>query len=154
MKNQSNINGFAFVFQDHGRSFANVSLDCSLFYKYLLHLIEQGNVKLAKSISLTISSRYNHINLFSTNSNTSYSDITRQKVQSNISFSLKEHDFPRLSNVCQPILFNVSESSLYQRKPASNVNVVSLRLSPVYGSKPVCSSNATRRNVSNASSVS
>ena len=79
---------------------------------YLLHLIDQGNVKLGKSISLFISSRYNHINISSTNSNMSYSDITRQKVQSNISFSLNEHDFPPLSNVCQPILSNVSESRI------------------------------------------
>ena len=80
LKNQCNINGFAFIFHDHGWTFANGSLDCSLFYKDLLHLIEEGNVKLAKSLSLTISSQYNHINLSSTNSNTSYSDITRQKV--------------------------------------------------------------------------
>ena len=166
LKYQCNINGFAFIFQDHGWTFANGSLDCSLFYKDLLHLIEQGNVKLAKSITLTITSRCNHTNLYSTNSNTSYSDITRQKVQSTISFSLNEHDFPPLSNVCQPILSNVSESRLYQRKPASNVNLVSVRVSPVYVSsvselvkplnisKPFCSSNATKRNICNASSVS
>ena len=124
-----------------------------MFYKDLLHLIKQGNVKLAKSISLTISSRYNHINLSSTNSNTSYSDITRQKVQSNIPFLFNEHDFPPSSNVYQPNLLNASEPRLYQCKPASNVNVVSVHLSPVCGSKPVCSSNATKRNV-NVSSVS
>ena len=66
LKHQCNINGFAFIFQDHGWTFANDSLDCYLFYKDLLLLIEQGNVKLAKSISLTISSQYNHINLCST----------------------------------------------------------------------------------------
>ena len=132
----------------------------------MLHLIEQGNIKLAKSITLTITSRYKDINLSSTNSNTSYSDITRQEVQSTISFSLNEHDFPPLSNVCQPISSNVSESRLHQRKPASNVKLVSVHVSPVYASsvselvkplivsKPVCSSNATKRNVCNASSVS
>ena len=66
LKHQCNMNGFAFIFQDHGWTFANGSLDCYLFYKDLLLLIEQGNVKLAKSISLTISSQYNHINLCST----------------------------------------------------------------------------------------
>ena len=66
------VNGFAFIFQDHGWTFANGSLNYSLFYKDLLHLIEQGNVKLAKSISLTISSQYNHINLSSANSNMSH----------------------------------------------------------------------------------
>ena len=85
LKHQCNINGFAFIFQDHGWTFANGSLDCSLFYKDMHHLIEKGNVKLAKSITLSITSRYNHINLSSTNSSTSYSDITRQKVQSTIS---------------------------------------------------------------------
>ena len=96
----------------------------------------------------------------------SYSDITRQKVQPTIYFSLNEYDFPPLSNVCQPILSNVSESCLYQRKPASNLKVASVHLSPVYTSsvsklvkslnisKPVCSSNAIKRNVCNASSVS
>ena len=124
LKYQCNINGFTFIFQDHGWTFANGSLDCSLFYKDLLHLIEQGNIKLAKSITLTITSRYKDSNLSSTNSNTSYSDITRQKVKSTISFSLIEHDFPPLSNVSQPILSNVSESRLHQRKPASNVKLV------------------------------
>ena len=61
---------------------------------------------------------------------------------------------------------NVSESRLYQRKPASNVKLVSVHVSPVYASsvselvkplnnsKLVCSSNATQRNICNASSVS
>ena len=79
---------------------------------------------------------------------------------------LNEHDFPPLSDVCQPILSNVSESRLYQHKPASNVKLVSAHVSPVYASsvselikplnnsKPVSSSNATQRHVCNASSVS
>ena len=77
LKYQCNINGFTFIFQDHGWTFANGSLDCSLFYIDLLHLIEQSNIKLAKSITLTITSRYKDINLSSNNSNTSYSDIIR-----------------------------------------------------------------------------
>ena len=40
LKHQCNINGFAFIFQDHGWTFANGSHDCSLFYKDLLHLIQ------------------------------------------------------------------------------------------------------------------
>ena len=113
LKYQCSINSFTFIVQDHGWTFANDSLDCSLFYKDLLHLIEQGNIKLAKSITLTINSGYKDINLSSTNNSTSYSDITRQKVQSTISFSLNEHDFPPLSNAWQPILSNVSESLLH-----------------------------------------
>ena len=166
LKYECNINGFSFIFQDHGWTFANSSLDCSLFYKDFRYLIEQGNIKLVRSITLTTTSRYKDINLFSTNSNTSYSDITRQNVQSAISFSLNEHNFPSLSGACQPILFNVGESRLYKHKPASNVKLVSVHVSPVYASsvselvkplnisKPVCSSNATKRNVCNASSVS
>ena len=77
---QCNIYGFGFIFQDHAWNLANGSLDdFSLIYRDLLHLIEQDNVKLAESITLTITSWYNHIYLFSTNINTSYSDITRQK---------------------------------------------------------------------------
>ena len=71
LKYQCNINGFTFIFQDHGWTFANGSLGCSLFHKDLLQLIEQGNIKLAKSITLTITSRYRDINLSSTNSNMS-----------------------------------------------------------------------------------
>ena len=116
LKYQWNINGFTFILQDHGWTFTNGSLDCSLFYKDLLHLIEQGNIKLAKSITLTI---------------ISYRDITRQKVQSTISFSLNEHNFPPLSNVCQRIFSNVSEPRLYQCEPASNVKLVSVHVSPI-----------------------
>ena len=61
---------------------------------------------------------------------------------------------------------NVSESRLHQRKPASNVKLVSVHVSPVYTSSvselvkplnvstPVCSINATKRNVCNVSNVS
>ena len=63
LKYQCNINGFTFIFQGHGWTFANSPLDCSLFYEDLLHLIEQGNIKLAKSIPLTITSPYKDINL-------------------------------------------------------------------------------------------
>ena len=61
---------------------------------------------------------------------------------------------------------NVSESSLHQRKPASNVKLLSVHVSPVYASsvselvkplnvsKTVCSSKTTKRNVCNASNVS
>ena len=118
LKYQCNINGFTFIFQDQGWTFVNGSLDCSLFYKDLLHLIEQGNIKLVKSITLTTTSRYKDINLSSTNSNTSYSDITRQEVQSTISFCLNEHDFPPLPNVCQPI------SSMLVNHVCINVNLL------------------------------
>ena len=130
-----NIDSFTFIFQDHGWIFAtNCSLDCSLFYKDFLHLIGKSNVKLTKSITLTKTSQYTDINLSSTNSNTSYSDIIKQKVQSTISFSLNEPNFPSLSNICQPVLSNVSESRLHQRKLTNNVKSASAHESFVYSS--------------------
>ena len=166
LKYQNNVDDFASIFQDHEWTVANGSLDCHLFYKDLLKLIEQGNVKLAKLITLTITSQYHHINLFPSKSNTSYSDITRQKVESTISFSLNEHEVPPLSNVCHPILSNVSESRLYQCKPASNLKLVSVHVSLVYTSsvselvkslnvsKLFCSRNATKHSVCKVRSVS
>ena len=50
------------TFQDHGWTIANGSLDYSLFYNDLLQLIEKGNVKLSKSITSTLTLKYNHIN--------------------------------------------------------------------------------------------
>ena len=50
LKYECHKNGFVFIVQDHGWALPNISLDCSLFYKDSLHLVEQGNVKLAKSI--------------------------------------------------------------------------------------------------------
>ena len=71
-----------------------------------------------------------------------------------------------MSTVCHPILSNVSGSRLHQRKPANNVKYVSVHVSPVYVSsvselvgplnvcKAVCSSNANKCNVCNASITS
>ena len=133
LKHQCNIKGFAFIVQNDACTLVNVSFHCSLFYKDLLQLIEQDNAKLAKSITLTLTPRYNHIDLLSTNSNTSYSDVTRQKVQTTTSFWLNENDFLPLSYVCQSVFSNFSESvtRLYQRKPDDNVKHVSVHLSPV-----------------------
>ena len=66
----------------------------------------------------------------------SYGDITRQNVQTNISFLLHVHNFLSLSNVCKPILSNVSGSCLqlclYQGKAASNVKHASVHVSLMY----------------------
>ena len=48
LKYECHRNGFVFVVQDYGWTLPNESLNCSLFYKDSLHLVEQGNVKLAK----------------------------------------------------------------------------------------------------------
>ena len=85
---------FCFIVQDHGWTLPNGSLDCFLFYKDSLHLAEHGNVKLAKSIVSTLTPQINQINF--------YSDVSKQSVPASISFSFKEDDFPRLTNVCRP----------------------------------------------------
>ena len=56
-----------------------------------------------------------------------------KKFKMTISFSLNEHDFPPLSNVCQSILSNVNVSitRFCQRKPVSNVKHASVYVSPV-----------------------
>ena len=81
-------------------------------------------------------------------------------------FLLNEREFPPLSNVCQLVLSNVSGSRFYQHKPASHVKLATVHVSPLYDSgvselikplnvsKPVCSSNTTKRNVCNAISIS
>ena len=80
------------VFQDHGWTLPNGSLDCFLSYKDSLHLVEQGNVKPAKSIVLMLTPRINQI-IFC-------SDVSEQSIPASISFSFKEDDFPPLTNAC------------------------------------------------------
>ena len=54
LKYECHKNGFVFIVQDHEWTLLNGFLDCSLFYKDSLHLVQQGNVKLAKSIVSTL----------------------------------------------------------------------------------------------------
>ena len=125
LKYQCNINGFAFNFQYYGWTLANGSLDCSLFYKDLLHLFEQGNVNQANSMTLTITHpRYNHINLSSTNSNTPL-NVSKPVCSSN----------PTKRNIC-------------------NTNNVSQLVKPLNVRKTACFNNATERNICKVSSVS
>ena len=81
LKYECHKNGFAFIVQDHGWTLPKESLDCFLFYKDSLHLVEQGNVKLAESIVSTLTPQINQINL--------YSDVSKQSVPASISFSFK-----------------------------------------------------------------
>ena len=53
LKYECHKNGFAFIVQDNGWTLPNGSLDCFLFHKDSLHVVEQGNDKLAKSIVST-----------------------------------------------------------------------------------------------------
>ena len=68
-KYECHKNEFAFIVQDHGWPFTNGFFDCSLFYKDCLHLVEQGNIKLAKSIVSTLSAWNNQINFSPNNRN-------------------------------------------------------------------------------------
>ena len=139
MKHECHKNGFAFIVQDHGWTLPNGSLDCFLFYKDSLHLIEQGNVKLAKSIVSMLAPQINQINF--------YSDGSKQSVPASICFSFKEDDFPPLTNVCQP----VSKSENCSNHVTARSIVVSSNVSghvkclykPV---KVVCSSNVSKQN--------
>ena len=108
LKYQCNINGFSFIFHDWRKTVANVSFNCSLFYKDMLDLIKQGNVKLAKLITLAITPQYNHINLSLTKSNT-YSEKC-----------LNYYFFP----------LKLAWSCLYQCKVAINVKHVSVHVVP------------------------
>ena len=95
LKYECHRNDFAFIAQDHWWTLSNGSLDCFLFYKDSLHLVEQRNFKLAKSIVSTLIPQINQINF--------YSDVSKQSVPAFISFSFKEDDFPPLTNVCRPV---------------------------------------------------
>ena len=95
LKYECHKNGFVFIVQDHGWTLPNGSFDCFLSYKDSLHLVEQGNFKLAKSIVSTLTPLINQI-IF-------YSDVSKQSVPASISFSFKEDDFPPLTNVCRPV---------------------------------------------------
>ena len=137
-----------------------------MFFKDSFHLIEEGNVKLAKSITNSIALTNNIYFPSNTSKRYLYSDNCKNKVlvhspysKNCNSFSLNERNFPRLSNVFQPISSNISELRLHQRKPDCNVKLISVHVSPVYASsvselvkplkisKRVCSSNSRKRNV-------
>ena len=96
---------FCFIVQDHGWTLPNGSLDCSLFYKDFLHLVEQGNVKLAKSVVSTLTAQNNQVNFSFKIRNTLFSDVSKQSVPATFSFSFKEDDFPPLTNVGQPVKY-------------------------------------------------
>ena len=131
------------------------SLKSNLFYTDKLHLIEEGNVKLAASI-------YNSIN-----HNTSINkivSISSKMFACHTSFILKQEDFPMLScnvsvrnSVCnldkatvkcvrKSLFKSVSTSSVRRGKPISDSNVCSSKLvsasaSFVRPNKPIHSSN-------------
>ena len=148
---------FCFIVQDHGWTLPNGSLDCSLFCEDSLHLAEQGNVKLAKSIVSTLTLQNNQINFSFKNRNTLYSDVSKQSVPATISFSFKEDDFPPFTNVCRPVS---KSGNCRDHVTARSIVVwsnVSGHVKRLYQCKPVkavCSSNVSKQNACNVISVS
>ena len=114
-------NSFVFIVQDHGFKHTNGSLDWSLLYKDSLHLVKQGNIKLAKSV-LSMLTAWNNLSINSSPIiKTLYSDVSKQFVPVTISFSFKEDDFPSLLDVFQPITKSVNNSSYVT---ARNVHII------------------------------
>ena len=157
LKYEFHKNGFVFIVQDHEWTLPNGSLDCSLFYKDSLHLVEQGNVKLAKSIVSTLTARSNQINFSSKNRNTLYSDVSKQYVPGSISFSFMEDDFSPLTNVYRPVSKSGNCSIHVTARSIVVSSNVSRHVKLLYRCKPVkaaCSRNVSKQNVCNVSSVS
>ena len=70
---------FSYVYQSNGWTLPNANLDPSLFLRDYLHLIEQGNVKLAKLIINSIALTNN--TCFSSNTDKRYSYSDTSKIQ-------------------------------------------------------------------------
>ena len=94
LKYQSNINGFAFIYQDREWTLANGSLNCSLFYEDLLQVIEQDNVKLGKSITLTVTPRHTHLISLQRIATLHKEILQDRKSKVTFLFPLNESDFP------------------------------------------------------------
>ena len=117
-------------FQDHIWTLPNGSHGCSLFYKDSLHLAEQRNVKLAKSIVSAITAQNNQINFVFKMCNTLYSDVSKQSIPATISFSFTD-DFPPLTNVGRPVSKSGNCSNRVTVRSiiaSSNINISLLRL--------------------------
>ena len=156
MKLEYHKNAFVFKVWDHGWTAPNRSFDCFLFCKDSRHLLEQGNVKLAKSIVSTLAAQSNQINSSVKIRNTLYSDVSKQSVSATISLSFKEEDFPPLINVRRPVSKSGNCSNHVTARSiaaSSNCRIVKCldQCKPV---KAVCSSNVSKQNACNVSSVS
>ena len=131
------------------------SLKPNLFYADKLHLIDEGNAKLAVSIYHSINSNVSKIN--------EIVSVSSKLFACDTGFNLKQEDFPILpcnvfvwdsvcnpdkstvKYVCKSIFKSVSTCSVLLVKPIQNSNVCSSKLviaSSVRPSKPVYGSNA------------
>ena len=141
---------------DHGWTLLNGSLDCLLFCKDSVHLVEQGNIKLATSIVSTLTAHNNQINFLFKIHNKFYSNVARKSVPATISFSFKEDDFPSLTNAGWPVAKSGNCSNHVTARSIvvlSNVNEIVNHLCQVMSSN-VCSSNVGKQNACNVNSVS
>ena len=137
LKYECHKNGFVFIVQDHGWTLSNGSLDCSLFYKDSLDLVEQGNVELAKSIVSTLTAQNNQINFSFKICNTLYSDVSKQSVPATISFSFKEDDFPPFTTVGRPVSKSGNCSNHVTARSIVVSSNVSGNVKRLYQCKPV-----------------
>ena len=63
------------------------------------NVVEQVNVKLAKSIVSTLTAQRNQINYSFKIRNTLYNDVSKESVPTTVSFSFNLDNFPPLTNV-------------------------------------------------------
>ena len=90
-------------------------------------------------------------NLSSNNRKTLHSEVSKHSVPATISFSFKEDDFPPLTNVFRPVSKSAAARSIVV---LSNVSGHVKRFYQYKPVKAVCSSNVSKQNACNVSSVS
>ena len=99
----------------------------------------------------TLTAQNNQINFLFRSCNKLCSDVSKQFVPATISFSFKEDDFPPLTNVFRPVSKSVAARSIVV---LSNVSGHVKRFYQYKPVKAVCSSNVSKQNACNVSSVS
>ena len=102
LKSSYSVNHMKFIDQDASWIQMNGSLKLDLFYSDKLHLVEKGNLILAKSIYISVKSHYESQNNYQLNK--TYKSVTM--------FSLNNTDFPTLTPLspCKPVSDCISVS--------------------------------------------
>ena len=127
------------------------------FYKDYLYFVEQGKVKLGKSIIPTLTAQNNQVSFSFKIRNTLYSDVSKQSVPATISYPFKKDDLTPLANVDQLVSKSGNcNNHVTNRGTAASSNVCETekRLYQCKPVKAVCSSNVSKQNVCNVRSVS
>ena len=155
-------NGYVFIVQDQvqvqdGWTLTNGSLDSSFFCKNSLHLVEQGNVKLAKSVLTgkivsTLTARNNQLeyivmflnNPFPATISRGGSRIAAASkmelfviIVNSFQPSFKEYYFPPLTNFCRPISKSVNCCNDVTARSILASSNVSEHVKRLYQCKPV-----------------